>query len=98
MLVNFIFFDNWKWNVPPLFGDFGGRPGIFYFFIGPSFSFNAPSLFICYTFFSFFTSNVCMHACSPEGLPKGAAFFDQFKGGCDSITPLNLINSFVAGV
>ena len=56
-----------QWNVKPLLGNFGGRAGIFSFFIEPSSPLGTPlSLHLLQFFLFFFTSTMCMHACTPK--------------------------------
>ena len=50
-----------QWNVTPLIGDFGGREGIFSFFIEPSFPVGAP-LSLLHCTLSVFFSHSWVHA------------------------------------
>ena len=62
-----------KWNVTPLFDHFGGREGIYSFFIEPSFAFGALlSLSLSPSLLSFlFPLGGCVQACRPKGLLEG---------------------------
>ena len=60
-----------KWNVTPLFGHFGGRVGILYFYRSLLSREGSPLSLFVGSCSLFATSTVCVHACRPEGLPKG---------------------------
>ena len=90
------------WNVSPLLGDFGEREREFLVFYRALFPLScSPPVYLLH-FFLFFSLQTC--ACTFAVLRairiifECALFFDQLEGGCGSVTPINLINSFIKGL